>query len=111
MVLPFGTETDWCHMVFQLLAKIVKHCRVLYGQLHVRSYDWANTQHSSPDGSGQTSFTAKLVLDEVVEPTSAPAVIFPSAGGNIHQFTAVTDCAVLDILAPPYSPRGGASYA
>ena len=50
---------------------------------------------------------AKLVLDEVVAPTTAPAVVFPSTGGNIHQFTAVTDCAVLDILAPPYSPRGG----
>ena len=98
-------------LVFQLLAKIVKHCRVLYGQLHVRSYDWANTQPSSLAGSGPTSSSAKLVLDEVVEPTSAPAVILPSEGGNIHQFTALTDCAVLDILAPPYSPRGGQSYA
>ncbi|KAL3159690.1 hypothetical protein ABBQ38_010096 [Trebouxia sp. C0009 RCD-2024] len=81
--------------------------RVLYGQLHVRSYDWASTQHTSHNGSQQGLSMAKLVLDEVVAPTNAPAVIFPSTGGNIHQFTAVTDCAVLDILAPPYSPQGG----
>ena len=104
-------EVKLSHALFQLLAKICKHCRVLYGQMHVRSYDWANTQPSSLDGSGPTSSAAKLVLDEVVEPSSAPAVIFPTAGGNIHQFTAVTDCAVLDILAPPYSPRGGKSHA
>lgn len=95
---------------FWLPAKIAKLCRVLYGQLHVRSYDWAKPQPSGLQGSDPRSSTAKLVLDEVVEPTSAPSVIFPSAGGNIHQFTAVTDCAVLDILAPPYSPRGGESY-
>ena len=82
---------------------------MLYGQLHVRSYDWVNPQPSGHEGSDPKSSTAKLVLDDVVEPTSAPSVIFPSAGGNIHQFTAVTDCAVLDILAPPYSPRGGES--
>ena len=46
-------------------------------------------------------------MDEVVEAGSKPAIIFPTAGGNIHQFSAVTDCAVLDILAPPYSPQGG----
>ena len=50
---------------------------------------------------------AHIVMDEVVQPNSEPAIIFPTAGGNIHQFTAVTDCAVLDILAPRYAPQGG----
>ena len=80
-------------------------CRILYGQLHVKSYDWADVQQ--PNGQNGASSAAHLVMDEVVEAGSKPAIIFPTAGGNIHQFTAVTDCAVLDILAPPYSPQGG----
>lgn len=80
--------------------------RVLYGQLHVKSYDWADPEQGN--GSHHTNASAAhLVMDEVVEPHGEPAVIFPTAGGNIHQFTAITDCAVLDILAPPYSPQGG----
>ena len=79
---------------------------MLYGQLHVKSYDWADPEQGN--GSHHTNASAAhLVMDEVVEPHGEPAVIFPTAGGNIHQFTAITDCAVLDILAPPYSPQGG----
>lgn len=78
-------------------------CRVLYGSLHVKSYDWTDTDAATHSGGAQ------LVLDEVIEAGSQPAAIFPSSGGNIHQFTAVTDCAVLDILAPPYNPQGGQS--
>lgn len=81
-------------------------CRVLYGQLHVKSYDWADAQQHTASHSTEPS-AATLVMDEVIEPGSEPAVIFPTAGGNIHQFTAVTDCAVLDVLSPPYSPQGG----
>ena len=39
-----------------------------------------------------------------------PAVIYPSSGGNIHEFSSVTDCAVLDLLSPPYNRREGVCW-
>ncbi len=50
---------------------------------------------------------ARLVLDGVFGPDDAPSTLFSDSGGNMHEFTAVTDTAVLDILAPPYQPRNG----
>jgi plant cysteine oxidase len=73
--------------------------RVLYGTMHVQSYDLkdpaclekgAITVHNR-------NFTAE----------DAPMSLFPTNGGNIHQFKAVTDCAVLDLLSPPYSTEDG----
>ena len=48
------------------------------------------------------------VLQHDVQEGDPPGVLYPTSGGNIHEFTPVTDCAVLDLLSPPYNAREGA---
>lgn len=71
--------------------------RVLYGNMHVKSFDWIDEETNE----------AVQVLNCNVTASDAPLVLFPKSGGNIHSFTAITPCAVLDLLAPPYLPHEG----
>ena len=71
--------------------------RVLYGDLHVRSFDWVD----------RDAKLAASVCDGVIRGHDDPIALMPASGGNLHQFTALTDCAVLDILSPPYSTEEG----
>lgn len=82
-------------------------CRVLYGQMHVTSYDWLD-----PQAGEETALPrgARRVLDATRTADDPPVVLFPRAGGNIHEFTAHTDCAVLDLMSPPYSTGAGRCY-
>ncbi|GIL45572.1 hypothetical protein Vafri_2772 [Volvox africanus] len=75
--------------------------RLLFGRLRVSAYDWV-VQPAAPITSG--SARARLVCDAVIEPANPPLVLFPASGGNLHEFTAETPCAVLDLLTPPYVP-------
>ncbi|XP_020090002.1 plant cysteine oxidase 1-like isoform X2 [Ananas comosus] len=74
--------------------------KVLYGSVQLKSYDWVTTPNSRPKKSGLARIAAD---DRVMEAPCKASVLFPRSGGNIHSFTAITPCAVLDILAPPYS--------
>lgn len=50
---------------------------------------------------------AGRVVDEVFKAPHEPSILFPRSGGNIHSFTALTPCAILDVLSPPYSEEFG----
>jgi cysteamine dioxygenase len=48
---------------------------------------------------------ARLAEVKVNSNFTAPcntSILYPTDGGNMHCFTAVTACAVLDVLGPPY---------
>lgn len=82
--------------------------KLLYGSMHVRSYDWEEKNNEAALASRITGpRNARLVLDKVVTAGDEPMALFPTTGGNIHAFTALTPCAVFDVLAPPYMPDNG----
>ncbi|XP_022154504.1 plant cysteine oxidase 1-like isoform X2 [Momordica charantia] len=82
--------------------------KLLLGKMHIKSYDWAdqttNTDDSAPPCKKRL---AKLKADDVFTSPCSTSVLYPTTGGNIHSFTAITPCAVLDVLGPPYSMEDG----
>ncbi|KAF9667688.1 hypothetical protein SADUNF_Sadunf15G0049700 [Salix dunnii] len=103
--------------------------KVLYGSLHVKAYDWVepacyskNKEPGYPTGFNSKSSTvravpfltnlslvrlAKLTVDKILTAPCETSVLYPKRGGNLHCFTAVSPCAVLDILTPPYRENAG----
>ncbi|GKV33661.1 hypothetical protein SLEP1_g42138 [Rubroshorea leprosula] len=77
--------------------------KILYGTVHVKAYDWIKVHNSSPQIKG----VARAVIDGIFKAPCEPSVLFPRSGGNIHSFTALTPCAILDVLSPPYSEEFG----
>ncbi|KAI5660120.1 hypothetical protein M9H77_28913 [Catharanthus roseus] len=83
--------------------------KVLYGSLHVKAYDWVEPPQIKKSNSvgHPTVRLAKLTVDKVLTAPCSTSILYPKSGGNLHCFTAITPCAVLDILAPPYDEAAG----
>eukprot|EP00327_Prymnesium_parvum_P012088 CAMPEP_0184396022 /NCGR_PEP_ID=MMETSP0007-20130409/46708_1 /TAXON_ID=97485 /ORGANISM="Prymnesium parvum, Strain Texoma1" /LENGTH=215 /DNA_ID=CAMNT_0026748553 /DNA_START=275 /DNA_END=922 /DNA_ORIENTATION=+ len=102
--------------------------KVIYGSLSMVSVDWkvplsiaelkeldAEVQqqwvaahdteaHESADGSSPSSFVPREVVlrANTVLTSEAPTCVLRPDFANIHMFLAQSDCAVLDVLMPPY---------
>ena len=72
--------------------------RLLYGDMDVRSLD-------APEARGGA---ATLASAGVWSATAGGGTrVLRPGQGNVHAFRAVTACAVLDVLGPPYDARAG----
>ncbi|KAI4378396.1 hypothetical protein MLD38_015879 [Melastoma candidum] len=85
--------------------------KLLVGSLHIKSYDWASDH---PDQSPLITAAesprwrlARLKSNSIFTSPCKTSVLYPTTGGNIHEFLAVTPCAVLDVMGPPYSMADG----
>ncbi|XP_064935811.1 plant cysteine oxidase 2-like [Musa acuminata AAA Group] len=77
--------------------------KLLLGSMHIKSYDWIDPDKSSISASSAKMRPAQLVVDSDFTAPCNTSILYPTTGGNIHTFTAITPCAVLDVLGPPYS--------
>ncbi|XP_041026210.1 plant cysteine oxidase 1-like isoform X1 [Juglans microcarpa x Juglans regia] len=81
--------------------------KLLLGTMHIKSYDWVDSVDSDSSVQSSQLRLAKLKADRVFTAPCDTSVLYPTTGGNIHAFTAITPCAVLDVLGPPYSNEDG----
>lgn len=83
--------------------------KLLLGKVHIKSYDLVSTDNSDDSNSIPPS-QPKLAILKANSVFTAPcdtSVLYPTSGGNIHAFTAITPCAILDVMGPPYSKKDG----
>ncbi|RAL40900.1 hypothetical protein DM860_008598 [Cuscuta australis] len=80
--------------------------KILFGKMHIQSYDWVdgdpNVDKCNPSG-------VRLAKMKVNSDFSAPcksSILYPK-DCNMHCFRALTACAVLDVLVPPYNDLEG----
>ena len=86
---------------------MVVFSKLLYGTQHSRSYDW-----DEPPAEGALHYAAaapkgrraRLRAEKTLPAGGPPEVALPEEG-NLHALTALTPCAMLDIIAPPYNTR------
>ncbi|MFS8004589.1 putative cysteamine dioxygenase [Helianthus anomalus] len=81
--------------------------KLLVGKVHMKSYDLVNPDViDNPPPSPQLKL-ACLKEDGIFTAPCKTSVLYPTSGGNIHAFTAITPCAILDVVGPPFSKEDG----
>ncbi|KMZ63780.1 Cysteamine dioxygenase [Zostera marina] len=83
--------------------------KLLFGSMHIKSYDWTVADDSKPHLEAPRSplRLAKVKTNAVFTAPCDTSILYPTTGGNMHCFTAMTPCAVIDVLGPPYSDYEG----
>ncbi|CAH1441875.1 unnamed protein product [Lactuca virosa] len=81
--------------------------KLLLGKVHIKSYDLVNSSDSDDSLSPSHMKLASLKVDGVYSAPCDTSVLYPTSGGNIHAFRAITPCAILDVMGPPYSKKDG----
>lgn len=90
--------------------------KLLFGTMHIKAYDWVDdgASISSPkadssegEGGPVSVRLAKLKVNSDFTAPCNTSILYPKDGGNMHCFTAITSCAVLDVLGPPYNDPEG----
>ncbi|XAR64863.1 Cysteamine dioxygenase [Bertholletia excelsa] len=81
--------------------------KLLLGTMHIKAYDWADPGKLDESVLASQRRLARLKANSVFTAPCSTSVLYPTSGGNIHAFTAITPCAVLDVLGPPYSKEDG----
>lgn len=77
-------------------------CKLLLGSMHIKSYDWNVTTSNGLTQPDQLRLAKKVEDSDFTAPCDT-SILYPTTGGNMHTFTAITACAFLDIQGPPYS--------
>ncbi|KAL7197938.1 hypothetical protein ACSBR2_020460 [Camellia fascicularis] len=75
--------------------------------MHIKAYDWVDPVNSDDSVQPSQPRLARLKADSVFTAPCGMSVLYPTSGGNIHAFTAITSCVVLDVMGPPYSKDDG----
>ncbi|KAI3683739.1 hypothetical protein L1987_84253 [Smallanthus sonchifolius] len=81
--------------------------KLLLGKVHIKAYDLIASNNSDDSTSPSQFKLASLKADGVFTAPCDTSVLYPTSGGNIHAFTAITPCAILDVMGPPYSKKDG----
>ncbi|CAN1845128.1 Plant cysteine oxidase 2 [Linum perenne] len=79
--------------------------KLLFGTMHIKSYDWVADVHATVQSPKVR--LAKVKANSNFTAPCDTSILYPAEGGNMHCFTAVTACAVLDVLGPPYNDAEG----
>ncbi|XP_024979377.1 plant cysteine oxidase 2-like isoform X2 [Cynara cardunculus var. scolymus] len=108
---PFGVLPLHNHPQMTVFSKL------LFGTMHIKAYDWVDDGaliSSAPKADSSEAEVkpvsvrlAKLKVDSDFTAPCNTSILYPTDGGNMHCFTALTSCAVLDVLGPPYNDPEG----